>query len=94
VPAILDRVGMLDRTTSYPAELSGGQQQRVAVARALVSSPDIVFADEPTGALDPRNAGVVLGALHDLADGGSAVVVVTHDADVAATASRVISLAE
>ena len=88
----LERVGMVEKRRSYPSELSGGEQQRVAVARVLVSEPEVIFADEPTGALDSRNGDVVIDALHALADSGSAVVIVTHDPATAATADRVIVL--
>jgi|TARA_B100001079_G_scaffold73832_1_gene63383 putative ABC transport system ATP-binding protein len=92
---IIETVGLQDRLRHRPDELSGGQQQRVAVARALVSRPDIVFADEPTGNLDSVTGGEVLdflrGAVDDL---GQTLVVVTHDAGAAAMADRVLFLAD
>jgi putative ABC transport system ATP-binding protein len=92
---LIDRVGLTDRKRHRPAELSGGQQQRVAVARALVTEPAVVFADEPTGNLDSRSSAEVLGLLRDAAsDFGRAVVMVTHDARAAAEADRVLFLAD
>ena len=77
-----------------PSQLSGGEQQRVAIARVLLSSPRILFADEPTGALDVRTGGLVLDWLADVAAAGSAVVTVTHDPRAAARADRVLVMAE
>ena len=92
---LIGRVGLTDRKGHRPAELSGGQQQRVAVARALVTEPAVVFADEPTGNLDSRSSAEVLGLLRDAAsDFGRAVVMVTHDARAAAEADRVLFLAD
>jgi putative ABC transport system ATP-binding protein len=92
---LIDRVGLSDRKRHRPAELSGGQQQRIAVARALVTEPTVVFADEPTGNLDSRSSAEVLGLLRDAAsDFGRAVVMVTHDARAAAEADRVLFLAD
>ena len=89
------RVGLGDRLRHRPAQLSGGQQQRVAIARALIARPEVVFADEPTGALDTRNGRVVLELLRSLVDDdGRTVVMVTHDPKAAAYADRVILLAD
>ncbi len=98
-PAWLDRlvatVGLGDRLTHRPAELSGGQQQRVAVARALVSRPSVIFADEPTGNLDSTTSGEILALLRDSVDVfGQTTVMVTHDAHAAAIADRVVFLAD
>jgi putative ABC transport system ATP-binding protein len=91
--AIVDVVGLRDRLGHRPAELSGGQQQRVAVARALASGPQVVFADEPTGNLDSRAGAEVLGLLRRAAsEVGQTVVMVTHDPTAAAHADRVLLL--
>jgi len=79
---LLDQLGVGQRADHRPGEISGGQAQRVAVARALVNTPVVILADEPTGNLDPGNAAVVLGALRDAARAGAAVIIATHDADV------------
>jgi putative ABC transport system ATP-binding protein len=84
----LERVGLADRVENRPGELSGGQQQRVAVARALVSEPDIILADEPTGNLDSGSTEAVLGLLDELHESGRTIVLITHEHDVAARAQR------
>jgi putative ABC transport system ATP-binding protein len=90
---LIDTVGLGDRLTHRPAELSGGQQQRVAVARALVSRPAVVFADEPTGNLDSRSSEEVLGLLRTAVDEfGQSVVMVTHDPEAASYADRLVVL--
>jgi putative ABC transport system ATP-binding protein len=92
---LVDKVGLGDRLGHRPAELSGGQQQRVAVARALVSRPSVVFADEPTGNLDSTTGGEILALLRDSVDAfGQTTVMVTHDAHAAAIADRVLFLAD
>jgi len=92
---LLGWVGLADRARHRPAELSGGQQQRVAIARALVSRPDVLFADEPTGALDLRTAQEILGLLRSSVDGiGQTVVMVTHDPAAASCADTVLFLAD
>jgi putative ABC transport system ATP-binding protein len=92
---IVQTVGLTDRLHHKPAELSGGQQQRVACARALVSRPHVVFADEPTGNLDSRASADVLGFLHrSVREFGQTVVMVTHDPTAAAYADRVLFLAD
>lgn len=90
--AALQRVGLGDRVEHRPGELSGGQQQRVALARALVTDPDLILADEPTGNLDSAATHDMLALFADLHGSGRTVVLITHEADVAAVASRVISL--
>jgi putative ABC transport system ATP-binding protein len=90
---LIDTVGIRDRLTHRPAELSGGQQQRVAVARALISRPTVVFADEPSGNLDSKASGDVLDLLrHAVDDFGQTVVMVTHDAHAASYADRLLVL--
>ncbi len=91
---VIDKVGLRDRLTHKPQELSGGQQQRVAVARALVSRPRIVFADEPTGNLDSRSGAEILRLLRESADSGQTIVMVTHDPVAAAYTDRVVFLAD
>jgi putative ABC transport system ATP-binding protein len=95
VRAVAARVGLDDRLRHRPSQLSGGQQQRVAIARALVTRPEVVFADEPTGALDSRTGRGVLALLREVVDAdGHTVVMVTHDPAAAAHADRVVLLAD
>ncbi|MER5620449.1 ABC transporter ATP-binding protein [Streptosporangium sp. NPDC002544] len=92
---VVNRVGLEGRTTHRPAQLSGGQQQRVAIARALVTRPEVVFGDEPTGALDTMTAREVLGLLRDVVSVmGQTVVMVTHDPVAASYADTVLFLAD
>jgi putative ABC transport system ATP-binding protein len=90
--AVLERVGLGDRVLHRPSELSGGQQSRVALARALVNSPAMILADEPTGALDSHATEDVLSVFADLNRSGNTVVLITHEEDVAAVAHRTIRL--
>jgi len=92
---VVDTVGLRDRLSHRPAELSGGQQQRVASARALVSRPEIVFADEPTGNLDSKSGHELLGFLRSaVKDHNQTIVMVTHDAAAASFADRIVFLAD
>ena len=90
----LGRVGLADRAQHKPTQMSGGQQQRVAIARAISTHPPIIMADEPTGALDSRTGHEVLGFLQQLNKEGSTVILITHDNGIAATARRVVRIAD
>lgn len=90
----LEAVGLGHRVEHRPTQLSGGQQQRVAVARALVTDPDLILADEPTGNLDSASSKDVLGLLHQLNDQGRTIVLITHDANVAGVAKRYLSMSD
>jgi putative ABC transport system ATP-binding protein len=90
--AALETVGLADRAHHGPQELSGGQQQRVAIARAIVTEPQLILADEPTGNLDSRSTEEVLGVIEGLNAAGRTIVLITHERDVAARAKRVVRL--
>jgi putative ABC transport system ATP-binding protein len=90
--AALERVGLGDRFAHHPSQLSGGQQQRVAIARALVNRPRFLLADEPTGNLDSTTSAAIMALFQELHAGGLTIIYVTHDADLARHASRVITL--
>ena len=89
---LLDHVGLADRARHLPSQLSGGQRQRVAIARALANAPQIVLADEPTGNLDSEATLDVLRLFESLHEAGQTIVIVTHDARIAATADRLVSM--
>lgn len=88
----LTRVGLQSKAANLPSQLSGGQQQRVSIARALAGKPDLILADEPTGALDSRTSREVLAFLKKLNDEGKTVIMITHDPGIAVSAKRVIEL--
>ncbi|RDY26775.1 ABC transporter ATP-binding protein [Romboutsia weinsteinii] len=88
----LDAVGLLEKQKQLPLQLSGGQQQRIAIARALVNDPQIIFADEPTGALDSETSKEIMTLLKRLNDEGKTIIMVTHDPDLTKYASKVIRL--
>jgi putative ABC transport system ATP-binding protein len=88
----LDQVGLADRMAHRPNELSGGQRQRVAIARALVNDPSILLADEPTGNLDSSTSSEIMEVMEQLHDSGQTIVLITHEADIAAHANRQIHL--
>jgi len=95
VEELLETVGIADRRTHRPSELSGGQQQRVSIARALVTEPTVLFADEPTGNLDSNTSRDVLELLRNSVDDlGQTIVMVTHDPQAAAQADRILFLAD
>ena len=92
--AALKIVGLADRATHIPAHLSGGQQQRVAIARAIVNDPDIIIADEPTGALDSDSSQEIMNIFQQLQISGKTIIMVTHEKDIANYSQRIINLSD
>ncbi|MBO4419017.1 MAG: ABC transporter ATP-binding protein [Oscillospiraceae bacterium] len=92
VAEALERVDLSKRARHLPSELSGGQQQRVAIARAIVTRPSLILGDEPTGNLDSRTTEEIMGIFHDLHRQGNTIVLITHDQEVAAQASRIVHI--
>ena len=90
--AALEKVGLADRATFLPTQLSGGQKQRVAIARAMINNPRILLADEPTGALDSTSGAQVMELFRELHNGGVTILMITHDANVAAKADRLVEI--
>lgn len=89
---ILEKFKLSEKLYSYPRELSGGQQQRVAIARALINNPNIILADEPTGALDNKNTKIIMEILKELNKSGNTIIIVTHDQEVANYCNRKLYL--
>ena len=89
---MLRRVGLEDKMNYYPNQLSGGQQQRVAIARAMCNNPAILIADEPTGALDQKTGRQVMELFHKINDEGKTIIMITHDANIAAHAKRIVRI--
>ena len=91
---MLERVGLSDRMYHFPNQLSGGQQQRVAIARALVGNPNLLLADEPTGALDQKTGRQVMQLFQELSDEGRTIIMITHDMHIASYARRVVHITD
>jgi putative ABC transport system ATP-binding protein len=90
----LEKVGLKGREKHLPTQLSGGQQQRVAIARALAGNPEIILADEPTGALDSKTSTEVMNLLQNLNEEGQTIILITHDINVAKRAKRIVRIAD
>ncbi len=94
VKSALDKMGIADKYAHYPSQLSGGQQQRVAIARAIATKPEIIMADEPTGALDSKTGNDILAFLKEFNKEGTTIILITHDNSIAAQADRRIRIAD
>ena len=90
----LEKVGLKGREKHLPSQLSGGQQQRVAIARALVNNPEIILADEPTGALDSKTSIEIMNMLEELNNNGQTIILITHDITVAKRAKRIVRISD
>lgn len=91
---LLELVGLSDRANHLPSQLSGGQKQRVAIARALANEPQLILADEPTGALDSENGSRIINLLKEMSQSGKTIILITHDREVAECAQRRITLSD
>jgi len=91
---VMKELGIFEKKDKYPPQLSGGQRQRVAIARALVNEPDIILADEPTGALDQMTGTVVMDVLMDICNNGKTVIIVTHDRNIASRCSKTVNIVD
>ena len=91
---LLDKVGLIGRENHIPTKLSGGQQQRVAIARALACNPEIILADEPTGALDSKTSVDIMDKLEELNEKGQTIIIITHDINVAKRAKRIVKISD
>ncbi|GAA0085792.1 ABC transporter ATP-binding protein [Clostridium sp. CTA-7] len=92
VSELLDKVKLLDKINKYPNQLSGGQQQRISIVRSLVNNPDIIIADEPTGALDSKTSKEIIGIFNELNEEGITIILITHDINVARKAKRIVEI--
>lgn len=92
VRELLDKVKLLDKIDKYPKQLSGGQQQRISIVRSLVNNPDIIIADEPTGALDSKTSEEIIGIFNELNKEGITIILITHDINVAKRAKRIVKI--
>ncbi|MCR1950843.1 MULTISPECIES: ABC transporter ATP-binding protein [unclassified Clostridium] len=92
VKELLEKVKLLDKIDKYPKQLSGGQQQRISIVRSLVNNPDIIIADEPTGALDSKTSEEIIGIFNELNNEGITIILITHDINVAKKAKRIVKI--
>ena len=94
IERLAERMGISDKLDSFPFEMSGGECQRTAIIRAIINDPDIILADEPTGALDTRNRNVIMKCFRDINASGKTVVIVTHDLSIAKQCGRIIQISD